>query len=159
VDEFQRGKLDKPVPQTLLVPTRDGTGEKLMEPEWVQRDPLAKSDAASVGSNYLHPTQLYSAFTAFLLALLLFAYYSMPHPPGRVFALMLLLEGSTRFLLELIRVEPPVLGPMSLSMVLGLCLVAAGVAMWYFTTGPNDDLEFHPEESEALPTPTLRIAR
>ena len=76
-----------------------------------------------------------------------------------MFALMLLLEGSTRFLLELIRVEPPVLGPMSLSMVLGLCLVAAGVAMWYFTTGPNDDLEFHPEESEALPTPTLRIAR
>lgn len=148
VDEFQHRKLDKPVPQTLLVPTRDGMGEKLMEPDIVQTDPLAKSDAASVGSNYLHPTQLYSALTAFLLALLLVAYYTLPHPAGRAFALMLMLEGGTRFLLEMIRVEPTVVGPFSLSMVLGLCLVIGGIAMWWYCNGPIDDLDFHPESDD-----------
>ncbi len=151
VDEFHARKLDKPVPPSLLVPTRDGLGEKLMEPEWVARDPLAKSDADSVGSNYLHPTQLYSAVTAFALALLLFAYYTMPHPPGRVFAWMLVLEGATRFLLEMIRVEPEVLGPMSLSMVIGVGLVVSGVAMWVATRGPVDDLEFRPDQNDVAP--------
>ncbi len=148
VDEFHDRKLDKPVPQSLLVPTRDGVGEKLMEPEWMVKDPLAKSDADSVGSNYLHPTQLYSSLTAFMLALLLFACYTMPHPPGRVFALMLILEGATRYLLELIRVEPTVFGPMSLSMVIGVALVVCGIGMLLLTRGPDDDLEFRPEQEE-----------
>jgi len=152
VDEFQHRKLNTPVPPLLLVPTRDGSGEKLLEPEYMKDDAALRSEAASVGSNYVHPTQLYSAFTAFLLALLLFAYYSMPHPPGRVFALMLILEGGTRFLLEMIRVEPVVLGPLSLSMVLGMLLVGSGMLMWLLTSGPNDDLEFKPDSSEFVVT-------
>jgi len=50
----------------------------------------------------------------------------------------MLLEGPARFILELIRVEPPVvtgkLGPidvsMSLSMVLGIGVFLAGATMW-----------------------------
>jgi prolipoprotein diacylglyceryltransferase len=53
-----------------------------------------------------------------------------PHAPGRVFALMMIVEGPSRFLLELLRVEPPVLGQMSLSMVLGIGIFAAGVVLW-----------------------------
>jgi prolipoprotein diacylglyceryltransferase len=49
-----------------------------------------------------------------------------------------MLEGPSRFLLELLRVEPPVLGPMSLSMVLGVVLFAAGVVMW-FLLGPRHE--------------------
>jgi prolipoprotein diacylglyceryltransferase len=88
--------------------------------------------AAAQRSLPVHPAQLYSAFTAFLLAGLLTAYYTLPHTAGRVFAMMLILEGSSRFLLELLRTEPSVLGPyFSLSMVIGLCMVALGVLLWY----------------------------
>ena len=64
------------------------------------------------------------------LAALLVAYFSMPHVAGRVFALMLMLEGLTRFLLEMLRVEPPVIGSFSLSMILGLMLVGLGAILW-----------------------------
>ena len=79
----------------------------------------------------LHPAQLYSAITALLLAGLTLAYFTMPHVPGMVFALMMIVEGIARFTLELLRVEPPVLHiaghGWSLSMVLSVILVIAGI--------------------------------
>jgi prolipoprotein diacylglyceryltransferase len=63
---------------------------------------------------------------------LLVAYFTLPHAPGRVFALMMILEGATRFLLEMLRTEPPVVGRLSLSMVIGLGLVAGGIVLWVF---------------------------
>jgi phosphatidylglycerol:prolipoprotein diacylglycerol transferase len=86
-------------------------------------------------SKLVHPAQLYSAFTAFLLAGLLFCYFTMPHAPGHVFAAMMILEGIARYFLELVRVEPPVnpalFGSMSLSMVLGIVISAMGVILWF----------------------------
>jgi len=149
IDEFYAHKLQTPVPPSLLVPTRDG-GEKLLEPVLMADDAALRSDAASVGSNYLHPTQLYSAFTAFLLAAMLYAYYTLPHPPGRVFALMLIFEGATRFLLEMIRVEPAVYGPLSLSMWIGLLLVGGGMLMWLLTSGPDDVMEYQSDAAETV---------
>jgi len=81
-------------------------------------------------SRSVHPAQLYSTITAWLLAALLVAYFTLPHAPGRVFALMMVLEGATRFLLEMLRTEPPVVGRLSLSMIIGLVLVAGGVVLW-----------------------------
>jgi phosphatidylglycerol---prolipoprotein diacylglyceryl transferase len=93
-----------------------------------------------VGASALpvHPTQLYSSFTAFLLAALLIVYLGLPHIWGRVFALMLMLEGLARFELELIRVEPAVWTlhwhgqdyGMSISMILGLLICVTGAVMW-----------------------------
>jgi phosphatidylglycerol---prolipoprotein diacylglyceryl transferase len=78
-----------------------------------------------------HPAQLYSAISAFLLTAVLLACFTLPHIPGRVFALMLMLEGTTRFLLELLRAEPPInrLG-MSLGMVLAPSLALLGLLLW-----------------------------
>jgi phosphatidylglycerol:prolipoprotein diacylglycerol transferase len=79
----------------------------------------------------VHPAQLYSTITALLLAALLTAYYTLPHVPGQVFALMCVLEGATRFLLEMLRVEPAVGGtPLSLSMWIGIGLVILGTVLW-----------------------------
>jgi prolipoprotein diacylglyceryltransferase len=168
VDEWQHGQLKDPVPPELLVPveTPGGPTEKLLEPMYLQNDQLARNAAAQTGSNLLYPTQLFSALTGFMLAALLTAYFSLPHAAGRVFALMLILEGGTRFLLELIRVEPAVVGPesgvhsellrslpnMSLSMVLGLCLVVAGAIMWYAVKGPPDELAYQ-GTTEEIPVP------
>ena len=88
-------------------------------------------DVSAVESLPVHPAQLYSTMTALLLAALLTAYYTLPHIAGRGFALMLMLEGSTRFLLELLRTEPAVAGhTFSLSMLIGLALVGLGVVLW-----------------------------
>jgi phosphatidylglycerol:prolipoprotein diacylglycerol transferase len=86
----------------------------------------------------VHPTQLYSSFTAFLLAVLLIVYLGLPHLDGRVFALMLMLEGLARYLLELIRVEPAVFTlrlhgqsyAFSISMILALAAIVAGFIFW-----------------------------
>jgi hypothetical protein len=67
-----------------------------------------------------------------------------------VFALMLLIEAPSRFILEMLRAEPPVVGTgsgvltwlpaMSFSMVVSVVLFLAGVALWRAFRGPNDDL-------------------
>jgi len=96
----------------------------------VDLPPDAAALAASQHSLPLHPAQLYSSFTAFLIAGLVLCYFTLPHAPGRAFALMMMVEGLTRFLLELLRVEPPVIGYFSLSMVLGLALLGVGIVLW-----------------------------
>jgi hypothetical protein len=42
-----------------------------------------------------------------------------------------MLEGPSRFLLEMLRVESPVLGPMSLSTVIGLGIFVLGAILWF----------------------------
>lgn len=91
-------------------------------------------------SQPVHPAQLYSALNAFLIAAVCYAYFTLPHAAGRAFALMLMLKGTSRFLLEMLRVEPPVLGagsghleslpPLSLSMVISVGLVVLGTILW-----------------------------
>lgn len=93
-------------------------------------NPQAAQVAAAERSLGLHPAQLYSTFTAFMIAGIVLAYFTLPHAPGRAFAMMLMLEGSTRFILESLRVEPAVVGHFSLSMVIGLCLAALGLILW-----------------------------
>ncbi len=98
------------------------------------------AEASEQHSLSRHPAQLYSTITALLLAALLVAYFNMPHAPGRVFALMMMLEGVTRFILEMLRTEPAVIGrgsgklsslpAMSLSMVLGVLLLGLGAVLW-----------------------------
>jgi phosphatidylglycerol---prolipoprotein diacylglyceryl transferase len=133
-DQFFRGLVHPP--QELLNELPDGTvGLK----NWDQ----VKAEGLTDLANQQHalpvqPTQLYSSLTGFLLAGLLWAYWTMDHQNGRVFALMLMLEGPARFVLELIRVEPPVLTGrfagiplnMSFSMVIGILVGIAGVVMW-----------------------------
>jgi phosphatidylglycerol:prolipoprotein diacylglycerol transferase len=129
-DEYRAGEI---VPPTALTGTTE-TGRTLLKP----KDQLSfdeKQIAAAQHSRAVHPAQLYSSFTAFLLAALLVAYFTIPHTPGRVFALMMILEGIARYVLELVRVEPPVMHiggyGMSLSMVLGLILAVAGIGLWF----------------------------
>lgn len=142
-EEFSNGRIE--VPTELLVPTTDGrtrlvTRDELAAGRLDQRggiglpvpvNPQARALAAREHSLGLHPAQLYSAFTAFLIAGIVFAYFTLPHAPGRAFALMLMLEGSTRFILELLRVEPAVAGHFSLSMLIGLGVAGMGVALWF----------------------------
>jgi prolipoprotein diacylglyceryltransferase len=98
-------------------------------------NPQVKTIAAEQYSLPVHPAELYSTFTGLLLAALLVAYFSTGPKPGMVFALMMVLEGIARFVLELLRVEPPVTYVhgygLSLSMVLGIVIAIGGVILMF----------------------------
>jgi phosphatidylglycerol:prolipoprotein diacylglycerol transferase len=85
----------------------------------------------SLHAKPVHPTEIYSAFNSFLTAAVLLAFFSLAPAPGRVFALMLLLEGASRYIMEMIRIEPNVWGKQSFSMILSAALVISGVLMWF----------------------------
>jgi phosphatidylglycerol:prolipoprotein diacylglycerol transferase len=80
----------------------------------------------------VHPTQIYSAIDAGLLAWLLWAFYPYRRRDGAVIALMITLHPISRFLLEYIRVdESPVFGTgLSISQNLSLALLAVAAGLW-----------------------------
>lgn len=129
-DQVKEGELAAPPELIKMVDDR----ERLVEPAELHARPALAQIAAHERSLPLHPAQLYSSFTALLISALCFAYFTLPHAPGRVFALMLIVEGITRYLLELLRVEPPVIHVagygLSLSMVLGISFFVLGIALW-----------------------------
>jgi phosphatidylglycerol:prolipoprotein diacylglycerol transferase len=130
VDQFASGKLNPP-PELLVETDR---GPALAPPAQVDSDPLLRQIARQSDALGVHPAQLYSAFTAFFLAAVLVALFTLPHAQGTLFMVMLILEGSTRFVLELLRAEPAVAetawGGMSISMLISLGLVVAGIIGW-----------------------------
>ena len=83
--------------------------------------------------------------------------------PGRVFALMCILKGITRFLLEMLRVEPPVLHVhgwgLSLSMVISIGLIIGGVVLWYVFPLFGRDWPIKWERDGAATTPPRAPAK
>jgi len=94
----------------------------------------------------IHPTQLYAAIDAGLLALVLWFCFPFRRRDGEVFALLLTLHPLSRFFLEMIRSdEPGQFGTLfTISQWLSLAILAAGVALWIY-------IERQPRGS-ALPT-------
>ncbi|MDB5353826.1 MAG: Prolipoprotein diacylglyceryl transferase [Phycisphaerales bacterium] len=171
--EFDQKALRQPVPRELI---RDGTpladymdvkGLRQLDVAGMsaddferfhargslkKKDEVAKegleSIAAQQKANPVHPAEIYSSVTAFLLVGFLLAAFTLPHVPGRIFAGMMMVEGMFRYLLEMLRVEPAIIGghdpldpskllplsflpPQSYSMVVSLGLVIGGAVLWY----------------------------
>lgn len=80
----------------------------------------------------VHPTQIYSAITALLLAFFLWTYYPLRRRDGEVIALLVTIYPIVRFLLEMIRVdEAPVFGTgLSISQNVSLVSGVAAVVLW-----------------------------
>ena len=128
-----------------MITTASG-GVRMMTRQEAERSGVAPI-AQQEGSLHVHPTQLYSALDAFLVAGVLVAYFTLPHPPGRVFALMLLLMGPIRFLTEMVRSEPPVVWVggygLSFSMVLSVLFVVIGGILWIAFGRAGSSLEWN----------------
>jgi phosphatidylglycerol:prolipoprotein diacylglycerol transferase len=118
-------------PAELLRGRADGS-EVAYTREEVRKVPGLAAIAARHHSMPVHPTQLYSVVTALLLAGVLVAFLTLGMRVGTTFGLMLVLEGLTRTLIESLRINPTVFGPLSISMVIGLASagVGVGVLVW-----------------------------
>ena len=130
VDQYYDGQLTPP-PELTRPALPPGAKPRLLEWREIENDPGLVALARQQRSNPVHNAQIYSTITALLIAAICVAYFTLRPSPGRVMALMLMLEGPTRFILELLRSEPAVAGDWSLSMVLGVVLAAAGVVFWF----------------------------
>jgi phosphatidylglycerol:prolipoprotein diacylglycerol transferase len=88
----------------------------------------------------VHPTQLYAALDAALLAAFLWFYYPFRRRDGEVFALLVTLHPISRFLLEIIRDDEPGLWGTSLTIAqwtsVAIFLAALGL-WWYLTRQPQ----------------------
>jgi phosphatidylglycerol---prolipoprotein diacylglyceryl transferase len=87
-------------------------------------------------SRPVHPTQLYSAIDAGLLAWLLWSFYPFRRRDGEAIALLLTIHPVTRFLLEVIRTDEPAVfnTGMSISQNISILLFACGVALWWYVS-------------------------
>lgn len=105
----------------------------------------------------VHPTQLYSSATAFLLCLVLLGIARIVKRDGLVFAFLLILYPINRFCLELIRVdEESFLGTgLTVSQCVSLALLAVGLSLFAYlkATPPRRALDgfFPPTSSEPSP--------
>lgn len=131
LDQHSAGRIHVPELEVAA-----GTKVRLRTPEEIEANPVlaefvATDEEGITAAHPVHPSQLYSAFNALLISAALIAFFTLHPPAGRVFALMLILKGMTRFILEMLRSEPAVIGSLSYSMLLSIPLFLAGVVMWY----------------------------
>jgi phosphatidylglycerol:prolipoprotein diacylglycerol transferase len=83
----------------------------------------------------VHPTQLYETAGLIPIALLLLYWRRRGVGDRVVFARYLVLAGSLRFLIEFVRVNLRVLGPLTLAQLISLTVVLVGMVM--LMTGPK----------------------
>ena len=76
----------------------------------------------------VHPTQLYEAVPLVIIAWLLVRWRRHGVPDAVVLSRYLVLAGATRFAIEFVRINAPVLGPLTLAQLWSIGLMAAGVA-------------------------------
>lgn len=77
----------------------------------------------------VHPTQLYEAYALVPVAWLLIRWRRHGVSDAVVFGRYLLMVGSVRFAVEFVRVNLPVLGPLTLAQVIALSLIATGALL------------------------------
>jgi phosphatidylglycerol---prolipoprotein diacylglyceryl transferase len=77
----------------------------------------------------VHPTQLYEALPLVVVAWLLIRWRRQGTPDFVVFSRYLILAGGIRVAIELVRVNAPVLGPLTLAQLWSMGLMVAGVLL------------------------------
>jgi phosphatidylglycerol:prolipoprotein diacylglycerol transferase len=77
----------------------------------------------------VHPTQLYEAIPLFLISALLIRFRKAQRHDRFVFGIYLVLAGSTRFLIEFLRVNAQVIGPLTIAQLASATAIVAGVAL------------------------------
>ena len=102
-------------------------------PPWESEVRLGLIPATALHSLPLHPTQLYSAFDAFVLLVVLMAYYPLRRRDGEVMGVLMILYPITRFLIEYLRNDEGIfLLGMTISQTISVGLLAGTAAYWYW---------------------------
>ena len=78
----------------------------------------------------VHPTQIYESLAAFVMFVILMRVESRPHRRGRAAALILILMGIERFLVEIVRAKDDrFLGPFTIAQLISVIIILIGIVM------------------------------
>ncbi|HUP41150.1 MAG TPA: prolipoprotein diacylglyceryl transferase family protein [Vicinamibacterales bacterium] len=77
----------------------------------------------------VHPTQLYEAVPLMVIGWALIRWRRQGICDAIVFARYLILAGTLRFVIELVRVNRPIAGPLTLAQLISVCVIASGYAL------------------------------
>jgi len=111
----------------------------------------------------VHPSQLYSSANALLLCLILYLFRRKSlrkiqsdkplkrlDQPGAISALMLILYGFTRFLIEFIRDDNPYeIGILTISQIIGIVMIISGIILLILLPRFKSAITAAPEPAEA----------
>lgn len=78
----------------------------------------------------VHPTQLYSSAVDLAILFALLKHDSRGAPRGRLFLLFVILYSAKRMILETIRTEPKIFGPLTTAQVVAALLLAVSSILW-----------------------------
>ena len=87
----------------------------------------------------VHPTQLYEAIPLFIIGWLLLVWRGRKLDDRVVLGRYFALAGATRFVIEFVRVNERVLGPLTVAHVASLAVIAAGAGLLYTARLANAD--------------------
>ena len=120
-----------------------------------------KMPAGPARSVPIHPTQLYAAIDAALLALVLWFYFPYRRRDGEVFALLVTIHPISRFILEIIRSDESGLFGTELTIAQWMSLAilsAACVLWWYIERQPRIQSSAPKNQEPKIQEPSRQIA-
>ncbi|MBX6316416.1 MAG: prolipoprotein diacylglyceryl transferase, partial [Isosphaeraceae bacterium] len=102
-----------------------------LSPPWYDHVRHGLIPESAAYSDWVHPTQLYSAIDGLVLLLLLSAYYPLRRRDGEVMALLMVTYPITRFLIEYLRSDEGVFfAGMTISQVISVAMFLCGLVYW-----------------------------
>jgi phosphatidylglycerol:prolipoprotein diacylglycerol transferase len=122
-----------------------GVAFPVNSPPWLQHRHLGLIGSNALYSLPVHPTQVYSAIDAFVILLLLTAYYPLRRRDGEVIGVLMLAYPVSRFLIEYLRNdESAVYAGMTISQTISVVLLVGTGLYWaWLSTLPKDRYSDH----------------
>ena len=126
-------------------------------PSWAQHYSLGLIPPDAPYSLPVHPTQIYSSIDAFVLFLLLTAYYPLRRRDGEVLGLLMLTYPISRFVIEYLRNDEGVFfAGMTISQTISVALFLGGCVYWAWLSTLAQTALSRPapasESGEAMPS-------
>jgi phosphatidylglycerol:prolipoprotein diacylglycerol transferase len=133
-----------------------GVAFPLNSPPWLQHRHLGLIGPDALSSLPVHPTQLYSSLDAFVLFVLLTAFYPLRRRDGEVIGVLMLTYPFSRFVIEYLRNDEAVFyAGMTISQTISVALFVGACLYWaWLSTLPKERFRDHaetPVQAEALP--------
>ena len=131
-EHVHEGLVAVPDPLAEVVVGQDGitTYERRLGSQDLRDRPELRALADRQRSLPVHPTQIYSVLNALLITGLTLTYLALLPAPGRVFAVMLLCYGPSRFALEMLRVNTRLAGDLTYSMWVSIGVATLGLVLY-----------------------------
>ncbi len=86
----------------------------------------------------VHPTQLYSSLSLLVIFLILYVWENKKHFSGEIVCLYLIIYGVMRFFMEFLRINPEVLGSLTMFQCVSIVLVIAGIILYGVLKNKNE---------------------